>query len=375
MKIYSTNIRPVVFCYSVIIALVLYQTGSTGSGTIAALVAMGLTFLSLLFTKRQGLGQEGKLLLFGTLYLLLTQMILLPDTGKLSKYLSQMFITAMMFSITITDDEHLYLKKVYEVSMVVYSVIIIRSIMLNPLAYVHASIPLFDALFDPNFIGLPIVLGTTFLLDDILHSSKKLLAVLYSVGFLVCVLAIVQTSSRGNLLGLAISTGLVVFNYLKDNRKSKKTYFIIALVMIAIAYMMQKLMAGFEDNFARMTDVGEGADNNRFYLWNHSIEMFLNNIMFGAGLGAVAQTYGHASHNTYLELLSETGIIGFIIYVTFFYKMFKKARNHSAVMTVALFTMFILIGFLNSLDNRCVWALMGWTAMLPDKKQQEMYIV
>ena len=53
----------------------------------------------------------------------------------------------------------------------------------------------------------------------------------------------------------------------------------------------------------------------------------------------------------------------------------KKARNHSAVMMVALFTMFVLIGFLNSLDNRCVWALMGWTAMLPDKKQQEMYII
>lgn len=374
MKIYSTNIRPVVFFYSAIIALVLYQTGATSFGTITAFVAMSLTLLSLLFTKRQGVSQEGRLLLFCILYLLLTQVILLPDAGKLSKYLAQMFITAMMFNITITDDEHRYLKKIYKVSMIVYSVMIIRSIMLNPLEYVHASITLFDALFDPNFIGLPIVLGTTFLLDDILHSSKKLLVVLNSLGFLICVLAIVQTSSRGSMLGLAISSGLIIFNYLKDNRESKKTYFQIALVLIAIVYMMEKLMTGFEDNFARIIDFDEDFDNNRFFLWNHSIELFKNNILFGAGLGSMVLRYGLASHNTFLELLCETGIIGFIIFVLFFFKMYKKAKNHSSVMATVLFTMFVLTCFLNCLDNRCLWAMMGWTAMLPKNKCSTAFI-
>ncbi len=106
---------------------------------------------------------------------------------------------------------------------------------------------------------------------------------------------------------------------------------------------------------------------SRFYLWAVSIEQFFNHPLFGGGLGSVAHLYGHESHNTVLQLLSETGLVGFTLFAAFFTRMIIKVFHTNRTMLVVLLTLLLLSFFLNTLTNRCFWAIMGWIVMLPYK--------
>lgn len=380
MRRIAIRIRLTVLFFSTVLALVLYQTGDSSNGTWAALLSMALTVLALYVINRPKKlcwNFDRTLLLICLLYLFVSQVLLGSDLRHLYKILSQILFTWILFDITITDAEGIYLKKAFQVAMCVYAIMIIQSVMSNPLLRVHSSILLFETLFDPNFVGLPIVLASILLLDDFLNSFsvKNYLSLILSVlGYIVCLIAIVQTASRGNMLGLTFGSVLLIIKRIRKKKSPVKSLFIILFLSLFSLFAIRELFFFFEDSMMRMTDFGEGADNNRFYLWAVSFEQFLNHPIFGGGLGSVAHLYGHESHNTYLQLLSETGLVGFILYVTLFARLYKKSIMSDPTMSIVLLTMFLLSFFLNCLENRSFWALLAWIVMLPKTKTVYKYI-
>ena len=376
------NIRKVVFAYTLVLAVMLLQTPIHGLGTTCALGTMSLSFLCILIARNDGLSlpREAKPLLVFTVYFCL-QTVFSPYSSitDSTKFIAQALLTCFLFKVCITECEHRYLIYGFEFVISIWAVFIIQSCLAaGPTRLIHASIELFGSKIDPNYIGIPLVSAIILLMNDILHvSNKKLLAFLV-LGYLLNTIAIVETSSRGNLISFAAGNALVVVNYLRNTRTSFKKYIVVAVVAVGFVYSLRYLNNLFADNFARMTEI-DSESGGRLELWKYSVQLWttdVSTIIFGNGFGAVANMGSSAlcSHNTYLQLLSETGLVGFILYGSFIWPMLMKSYRYDKIMGLCMAVMLFQIFFLNAIDNRCVWGVLGWIAMLP-KHINDQYFV
>jgi len=368
------EIRKVVLSFSSVIAFMLYQTAGSSVGSIVAIVTLVLTAFCYTLEKESiadDFEKNTKALLLAFIFVLFlsTYVNSLVAVSSVFKFLLQAVICVLLLGVSITPVEHRYIKIVIQFASVIYSYFIIRYCLSAGAArYIHGDIEMFGSSFDPNYIGIPLVASCALLLDDFLNSDGWLKKVLVSSAWLVVVFAIIQTSSRGNSISLVLVSGLVFLNFLRSTSVSLKKYLIVLVLIIGILFLYLKASDMFGDNIARMTEFEEDSDNGRFELWKHSLSLWYNNFLFGTGLGGVAiLTGGHCSHNTFMQLLSETGIVGFVLFVAFLVKILRKAYEYDKVTFFVILTMLFQICFLNALDNRCVWALLGWAAMIPNK--------
>jgi O-antigen ligase len=96
----------------------------------------------------------------------------------------------------------------------------------------------------------------------------------------------------------------------------------------------------------------------RITLWDIAIKMFLDNYIFGAGLGGFEtnfySTLGaqlHYPHNIILEVLSELGIIGFILFCIVFVLTLLKLKNYSIKIFILFLFSFYLALFSKDLSS------------------------
>ena len=68
------------------------------------------------------------------------------------------------------------------------------------------------------------------------------------------------------------------------------------------------------------TTINEGGDVQRFGMYTRGIELFLENPVAGIGFGQFQEVSGFEeySHSDYIEVLSSTGIVGFVLYFSIF---------------------------------------------------------
>ena len=97
-------------------------------------------------------------------------------------------------------------------------------------------------------------------------------------------------------------------------------------------------------------------DEGRDQLWNQAIDYFLQNPLTGIGWNNYKKIFTLREthvHNIYLQLLCETGIIGFLSFIVFFvrsliisFKNLKVSRNNSIEFSWILFSLYVQIYFL-----------------------------
>lgn len=65
------------------------------------------------------------------------------------------------------------------------------------------------------------------------------------------------------------------------------------------------------NQLAKMGDISNG----RFELWNYAIDKWLANPIMGIGFKQIQKLTGLDVHNTYFQILAETGLIGFLVFI------------------------------------------------------------
>jgi len=143
-----------------------------------------------------------------------------------------------------------------------------------------------------------------------------------SIGFILCIITSLLTFSRGGLVALI----LVVLLYMLLANLSKKIQMMaVSLVCLVSIYVvasfiqvdLNEVISSRIDDFS--TDGGSG----RFELWSQAINYFMSNPLIGIGAFNFSHYYAFDYniepfvHNTYLEVLVESGIIGFLFYFSF----------------------------------------------------------
>ncbi|MFA5089571.1 MAG: O-antigen ligase family protein [Candidatus Omnitrophota bacterium] len=115
--------------------------------------------------------------------------------------------------------------------------------------------------------------------------------------------------------------------------------------------------------------------HNRFMELKDAGKTFINNPVFGIGVGVLPsqgyfpQSYSRSSHNTYLQVLSQTGILGFAIFLIFiiaglFRVLLWQGQNPQSYSIRVIFQVILLVLLINmfftDLDNfRYFWIISG----------------
>ena len=148
----------------------------------------------------------------------------------------------------------------------------------------------------------------------------------------------------------------------------------ILIFMFTLPSLIEYLSTNFEQAFNRYGDIhDENLDNGRFDLWQAAFNKWLDNPIWGYGVAAGPRILGRPSHNTYIEVLINTGVVGMIFYISFVGQMIKKVWRLTLTFTVVFIAMLVQIAFLDALNNRCVWVFLCWIAMLQKKSESGYY--
>jgi len=168
-------------------------------------------------------------------------------------------------------------------------------------------------------------------------ASKNL--VRFSVIFLSVLImsaSLFMTLSRGGIAGFGIS--FFFFVWITRRRRSLRSRALL-LGLLAVVIAVVIVFAAWDQLEGRFEELEKESHISRLIVWNDSLGMVKDYPFFGSGLGTFENTYmryqsryplalfDHA-HNDYVELLTDTGIAGFVsvmsLAIIFFISVYRR---------------------------------------------------
>ena len=158
--------------------------------------------------------------------------------------------------------------------------------------------------------------------------TKKWVVKLAMLGLLAtCLYCLLFSFSRGGYLGFV--TGMVTIGLLKSRK------LLLLMVLLVVAWQVV-LPAAVQERILMTRDSGteagvDSSSEERLTLWQDAIDLFKRNPLTGTGFN----TYGYMgrvgsyrdTHNYYVKVVAETGLIGFALYIYLLYRLFRVARE------------------------------------------------
>jgi O-antigen ligase len=187
-----------------------------------------------------------------------------------------------------------------------------------------------------------------------LRSESRALSLFYYITACFGLVGVASSGSRGAWLGAI--TGLLVLFFLDRKRLNIRFGLAAALVAVAVVSVASTLMQ--YEPLQRSTTLDTFTVDTRSSLYLGAFLLFLQHPFIGIGLtnfsyltsSVVDWDYTPAAaHNTYLQVLAENGIVGFILFfapiVYLFYKNLKKAKESTVALVASSgMTVFLVHG-------------------------------
>lgn len=155
-------------------------------------------------------------------------------------------------------------------------------------------------------------------------SDKKIIQYIL---LLLLLAAVVSTAKRGPFLIMVILLIIFLTHTLKYNKSSgKKTnkFFVLLLVVVFVFVGYRYVANQYLTNDylqQRIEYTQEGGSSGRDIIFERCWDLFLNantfEMIFGRGAASTVREIGIAAHNDWLEILVNQGLLGFVIYLTY----------------------------------------------------------
>lgn len=177
---------------------------------------------------------------------------------------------------------------------------------------------------------------------------NHLLRVVMAVDMFYCAVVCLLGGGRGAFVYIVAITLFMLFYYFKSSKKHRAHAFVVvALLIIASVYVISSMdimnSAGMGRIIGKLTE-----DESRSELYNTAFDVFLTSPIVGRGMGSVWWTIGFYCHNLILDLLSETGLLGALFFLSVIWKSIIKLYKYSYVDKFYLFLLFVLTGELTN---------------------------
>lgn len=251
--------------------------------------------------------------------------------------------------------------------------------------------------YDPNVAATLILFPCIVLLHQLIFAQlKKSSYIIILTAFFISFLGFCFTESRSAALGLAPAFILFFFTSLKKYNFLKAVYiWTLPTLSMILAIAISTIMgSGF---LGRLSDIGNAMSNSeniRYTLLKGAWDIFNTYPILGSGIGTFHILYdryrtepfdlGLYTHNDYMQILAETGVIGLILFLILgllcakfiFTELFKKESSPSIHTYTTLklpLALWLLAIFIQSLFyyvfyNIAVAMLAGWAFFIITKK-------
>lgn len=216
---------------------------------------------------------------------------------------------------------------------------------------------LFGVEDDPNNLAAQLLIGI----------AISLFFLIYKIGriWLSCIILIVncvslfQTASRGGFVSmLAIILCIIILNTKEEKVINKITKIFFILSISIIIYFISKYFVAPE-SMERIFDFsGYSGGSSRNQIWGNILELIKNNFLLGAGWGAYYGYNGlyHATHNTYLSILSDGGIIGLLLFSSsIVYSIYYSIKRKFLLSIIILISGLAPSFFIDAINKRFFW--------------------
>ncbi len=209
-----------------------------------------------------------------------------------------------------------------------------------------------------NAIAFPLFYVSCKVLHEI-RKAKMIPSIIWIVIMLSLAYLLIMTYSRGVIIAILLSvSSILLFN--KNKNRSYRISIIIFLFILI--YAIQNVQIESD----RMTD--DQSSIARLDLWSYMIRGLTENpirVLFGFGIVNMKELlYGSAfdgyySHSVFLDYLFSTGLIGFVVLLTFLWSIIKKLYSYNEFY-LGLFVLTVFM-FVSHGDSTSVlyYALMG----------------
>ncbi|MFS8083528.1 MAG: O-antigen ligase family protein [Ginsengibacter sp.] len=315
--------------------------------------------------------KNSKEIIFFGVYLLLAMISLLwsDDVMTGSYYLLSMTNMIILILIASTlpwnkkDINNLLLA--FQISAAIFSILLIIKGELYH-GFFRATLMVNGQEQDPNNLSAMLVIPTLISLWRILN--KNYIVILHKKYILINylfvgsnILAMLMLSSRGGLFGLICGSLFLLFFQnkfsQKNQAKSKKLYIVttllvvFAILFIIIPYLDQETLQRLS---LRRIEQDKGSD--RLLIWNIALQKFLNAPLFGIGIGSFQGITKVGVHNQFIIVSVESGIVGFILFMTSLIILFIKSfKGGTSLLPAILIGTFTVIFFLDAYNKKYFW--------------------
>lgn len=193
----------------------------------------------------------------------------------------------------------------------------------------------------------------------------------HSFGFILCVITSLLTFSRGGIVALILV--VILYMFLANFTKKIKMMAVSLLCLIFIYVVGSFSQIDFNQIItSRITDFSTDNGSGRFELWGEAINYFMSHPLFGIGAFNFSDFYAFEHneklyvHNTYLEVLVESGIIGFLFYLSFLLMLvitlFKtKLHKEKPYIILTLFAFLLQMISLSLMINEAFFVFLALT--------------
>ncbi|MDD1504382.1 O-antigen ligase family protein [Lysinibacillus sp. CNPSo 3705] len=185
---------------------------------------------------------------------------------------------------------------------------------------------LIGILSDPNIFVVSNTIFLFFFLANMKDKKGK-------IGFVLALITTILTFSRGGLLATLV--GIVITIAFFSVKTTVKIFFAVPIITWISYFTVLKVMQIdiYQIFIKRMESVGKDGGSGRIEIWNNGLSLFLNNPIQGIGLynfrDYSADFFGEGiyMHNTFLEILVESGVIGSVLFFIFWALLFLKIMS------------------------------------------------
>lgn len=235
------------------------------------------------------------------------------------------------------------------------TIVTFRAISLAALTTTDLRVSAFGV--NPNEHGLTMVAALPWALHFARVSHERVVRLLFAATFCIAIVAVVLTASRGAFAALAVSA-LGFAWMLSDARLGMRL--LMAAVAAATVFALTLLVP--EMIWHRLGSLGSKLQsmdlNNRMAAWQAGIRYFVDQPIQGVGAGGFIEAttrvinIPRSSHNTFLGVLVETGVVGGVIFGVIIWAALRSAwclpgawRRAALTTLVPMFVGMLVLGW------------------------------